>query len=181
MRVIDYLRSVVGGDSDGPPKAPIASRDDVPVNTLDCPPGGERKDITYEEFKLLRRYERDAFDSALKGWLLNTGVGPHVLSQTEEFAHEADLDGWGDQMDIYRHGGFDVRRPVCAELLVYLLEQVDPETCPDTVAAHIHNCSARVERARLPEARTGTDDEQKGPDNSTAEGRSHRFEGAYLF
>lgn len=81
----------------------------------------------YREFKQRREWERDVFDTAVKEWVLQSGLAPIMLEQTR--AEYGSLDGieeWPPaQHGHYESIEFDPRREDHREILEYVRERAD--------------------------------------------------------
>lgn len=85
------------------------------------------------EFCEQRKYERDVFESALKNWLLGSGLGDIMMDQTEGFARQAGLDGWPDHLNMYRDVEFDARRSDHRDITERLIQIHEEQDIPPVV------------------------------------------------
>lgn len=99
------------------------------IDTLKNISGGQETETEKElrEFTNQRQYEREVFNSALRNWLLKSGLGPIMMEQMEEFAHQAGLDGWPEQFEMYDRD-FTPRNPQHKEILDHIHDRVDEVT-----------------------------------------------------
>lgn len=96
-----------------------------------------KKQRELEQFLAERKHERNVFEAALKQWVLQSGLGPVILDQTEQYAIDCGLqDGWGEQLEMYDRDRFDLRNPKHKAIYEYVIKHAhndgDPVVSFDT-------------------------------------------------
>jgi hypothetical protein len=84
----------------------------------------------YQEFRRRREWERDVWDSAVKHWLLHSGLAPVMIEQTrQDYGSLEGVEEWPpEQMEHYAQMEFDERRDDHARIKEYVNQSKEERT-----------------------------------------------------
>lgn len=86
-----------------------------------------------EEFQDRRKHERIVFESALKEWLLKSGLADVMMKQMAPYAEQCGIEPWPNQFNHYTRIDFDPRRQDHREIAERIEHAYDEHDVPSTV------------------------------------------------